>query len=53
LAFNHKKNEADVIKKVSENNIKLCSWTVDDLETMERLYNLGVKYITTNAIIPR
>ena len=53
LAFNHKKNEADVIKKASENNIKLCSWTVDDLETLERLYNLGVKYITTNAIIPR
>ncbi|MBO7179646.1 MAG: hypothetical protein J6V78_04835 [Clostridia bacterium] len=51
LAFNHSDNEAEVIKKASEAQIKLCAWTVDDLEKIEWLYNLGVKYITTNAII--
>lgn len=53
LAFNHKKNDDEIIKKASEAEIKLCSWTVDDLSELERLYNLGVKYITTNSIIPK
>lgn len=52
LAFNHKKNDDEIVKKASESKIKLCSWTVDDLSQAERLYNLGVKYLTTNAIIP-
>lgn len=52
LAFNHKKNDDEIVKKASEFEIKLCSWTVDDLSQAERLYNLGVKYLTTNAIIP-
>lgn len=53
LAFNYKKNDEEIIKKAGNNNIKLCSWTVDDLDVLEKLYNLGVKYITTNAIIPQ
>lgn len=53
LAFNYKKNDETTIKNVGEyENIKLCAWTVDDLDELERLYNLGVNYITTNAIIP-
>ena len=52
LAFNHKKNDEEKIKKAGKENIKLCSWTVDDLSELERLYNLGVKCITTNTIIP-
>lgn len=51
LAFNHKKNDEDVIKKAQSKNIKLCAWTVDELERIEQLYNMGVKYITTNAVI--
>lgn len=51
LAFNHKKNDEAVIEKANDKNIKLCAWTVDDLEKIEQLYDMGVKYITTNAVI--
>lgn len=51
LAFNHKKNTEEIIKIASEKNIKLCAWTVDDIKIIEQLYNMGVKYITTNAVI--
>ena len=54
LAFNYKKNDAEAIKNAVEyEQLKLCAWTVDDLEILEELYNLGVKYITTNSIIPQ
>ena len=53
LAFNHKKNDEEIIKTAISKGLKLCAWTVDDLETLKSLYNLGVKYITTNAIIPQ
>lgn len=53
LAFNYKKNDAEAIKNAAEyEQLKLCAWTVDDLASVEELYNLGVKYITTNSIIP-
>ncbi len=51
LAFNHKKNNEETIKIASDKNIKLCAWTVDDIEVIEQLYSIGVKYITTNAVI--
>ncbi|MBQ6935715.1 MAG: glycerophosphodiester phosphodiesterase [Clostridia bacterium] len=51
LAFNHKKNSGDIIKTANDKKIKLCAWTVDDLEKIEQLYNMGVKYITTNSVI--
>lgn len=53
LAFNHKKNDEEIIKTAISKGLTLCAWTVDDLETLKSLYNLGVKYITTNAIIPQ
>lgn len=53
LAFNYKKNDEVAIKNAGEyENLKLCAWTVDDLSEMKKLYALGVKYITTNSIIP-
>ncbi|MBQ4104523.1 MAG: hypothetical protein IJC90_08700 [Clostridia bacterium] len=53
LAFNHKKNDEEIIKTAISKGLTLCAWTVDDLETLKSLYKLGVKYITTNAIIPQ
>lgn len=53
LAFNHKKNDEEIIKKAIGQGLTLCAWTVDDLTVLEELYNLGVKYITTNAITPQ
>ncbi|MBR2876309.1 MAG: glycerophosphodiester phosphodiesterase, partial [Clostridia bacterium] len=52
VAFNSKKNDDEAIKKAGKENVKLCAWTVDELDELERLYNCGVKYITTNSIIP-
>ena len=52
LAFNHKKNDELIIKEAITQGVTLCAWTVDDLISLEELYNLGVKYITTNSIIP-
>ena len=53
LAFNHKKNDEEIIKTAINQGLTLCAWTVDDLTSLEELYNLGVNYITTNAIIPQ
>ncbi len=53
LAFNHKKNDEEIIKTAINQGLTLCAWTVDDLASLEELYNLGVNYITTNAIIPQ
>lgn len=53
LAFNYKKNDEEIIKKAIGQGLTLCAWTVDDLTVLEELYNLGVKYITTNAIPPQ
>ena len=53
LAFNYKKNDEEIIKTAIGQGLTLCAWTVDDLASLEELYNLGVNYITTNAIIPQ
>lgn len=53
LAFNYKKNDEEIIKTAIGQGLTLCAWMVDDLASLEELYNLGVNYITTNAIIPQ
>ncbi len=52
LAFNSDENDDFVIKSATDCGIKLCAWTVDELDEVERLYNLGIRFITTNSIIP-
>lgn len=50
LAFNCRKYDAEMLKKAQDENIKLASWTVDDLEIYEELYNLGIRNFTTNRL---
>ena len=50
LAFNCKKYDAEMLKKAQGENIKLASWTVDDLKIYEELYNLGIRNFTTNRL---
>lgn len=38
------------IDKFHKNGLEVAAWTVDDVDTMKNLINLGVDYITTNAI---
>ena len=50
LAFNFRKYDAEMLTKAQDENIKLASWTVDDLKIYEELYNLGIRNFTTNRL---
>lgn len=43
-------DDAAVIKKAQTEGLTLGAWTIDDLDTMEKLLDLGVEYITTDCI---
>ncbi len=52
VAFNanNKKNTDSVIKQAAERDIKLAAWTVDSLSQLDSLYQLGIRFFTTNCI---
>lgn len=54
IAFEAKRNaeNAELIKKAQDNGITAACWTVDTKEILNKMLDLGIKYITTNAIIP-
>lgn len=53
IAFNHKKAvNYKMLKSAKQEGITLAAWTVDYLPLMDILTALGVKYITTNRILP-
>lgn len=53
LAFNHKKLvNYKMLGEAKNAGIKLAAWTVDLLPVADILVALGVKYITTNRILP-
>ena len=43
----------DIVKRVQSLGLKTMVWTVDDVETVERYYEWGVRDFTTNALTPR
>lgn len=43
-------NDAEFIKKAQSEGLTMGAWTIDDLETAEKLLDLGVNYITTDCI---
>lgn len=43
-------NDAAIIKKCQESGLVLGAWTIDDLDTMKKCVDLGIKYITTDCI---
>ncbi len=45
-------NKRKDFKMAIKSGLKVCVWTVDRLSRMEELYNLGIRYITSNFIIP-
>lgn len=54
LAFNYGKlKNYTRLKDAKEAGIKLAAWTVDSLPAADILIALGVKYITTNRILPK
>lgn len=50
IGFNYVKYDEEMIKKAQTENIKLASWTVDNLKVYEELYNLGIRNFTTNRL---
>lgn len=54
VAFEAKKNvdKPEMIQKIHDNNLLAACWTVDTKEMLNKMMNQGVKYITTNAILP-
>ena len=51
FASRNLKNEK-MIEKAHENGVTTACWTVDTKETLNIMLKNGVKYITTNAILP-
>ena len=49
---NNAKNTDSVINAAIDAGISLAAWTVDSPDTLKNLYDLGVRYFTTNCITP-
>ena len=43
----------DIVKRVQSFGLKTMVWTIDDVQTAERYYQMGVRDITTNALTPK
>jgi glycerophosphoryl diester phosphodiesterase len=52
VAFEAKRNKAEAIQKIHDANLTAACWTVDTKELLNEMVKNGVKYITTNAILP-
>ena len=54
IAFNANRNlkNEKLIEKAHENGVNTACWTVDTKETLNIMLKNGVKFITTNAILP-
>lgn len=49
---NNAKNTDSVINAAIDAGIPLAAWTVDSPDTLKNLYDLGVRYFTTNCTTP-
>ena len=54
VAFNARRNvkNPNMIQRIHNNNLTAACWTVDTEEMLNNMLAQGVKYITTNAILP-
>ena len=52
VAFEAKRSSAETIQKIHDANLTAACWTVDTKEMLNEMIKNGVKYITTNAILP-
>lgn len=42
----------EMVQKIHDNSLTAACWTVDTPELLNKMLEMGVKYITTNAILP-
>ena len=52
VAFEAKRANPEAIQKIHDANLTAACWTVDTKEMLNEMIKNGVKYITTNAILP-
>ena len=52
VAFEAKRANSETIQKIHNANLTAACWTVDTKELLNEMIKNGVKYITTNAILP-
>ncbi len=52
LAFKSSENSDEIISDAISDGVSLAAWTVNKTEEFERLYNLGIRYITTDVFCP-
>lgn len=52
VAFEAKRSSPETIQKIHDANLTAACWTVDTKEMLNEMIKNGVKYITTNAILP-
>ena len=52
VAFEAKRGKPEMIQKIHDNNLTAACWTVDTKEMLNNMIANGVKYISTNAILP-
>lgn len=54
VAFNAEVNQfrTPMIQKIHDNSLTAACWTVDTKELLNKMLDCGVKYITTNNILP-
>ncbi|MBR5203176.1 MAG: hypothetical protein IKW45_07915 [Clostridia bacterium] len=52
VAFEAKRANSESIQKIHDANLTAACWTVDTKEMLNEMVKNGVKYITTNAILP-
>ncbi len=54
VAFEAKRavDKPEMIQKIHDNNLTAACWTVDTKELLNEMVKNGVKYVTTNAILP-
>ncbi|MCR4926182.1 MAG: hypothetical protein K5917_07830 [Clostridiales bacterium] len=49
---NSKKNDMEAIARANAEGVELGAWTIDTIESLDKMISNGVKYITTNTILP-
>lgn len=52
VAFEAKRAKPELIQKIHDNKLTAACWTVDTKEMLNEMIKNGVKYITTNAVLP-
>ena len=49
IDIDYEKLTDEIVKKMHDKNLKVNVWTVDDIDVLRKLEDMGVDYITSNV----